>query len=118
MQIGTDYAPNARKQLSQAATAVQTVGIQTILYIFNVRCYIEHLSKIFVGMCNTKYCFPDNILTLTHRVTLSRDLWWNETKLKNGTAHNRHQCRKIAVLSCHIFLINSSIEKIYTTFIN
>jgi hypothetical protein len=31
--------------------------------------------------------------------------------LHNGTAHNRHQCRKTAVLSCHRFLINSGIEK-------
>ncbi len=29
----------------------------------------------------------------------------------NGTANIRHQCRKIAVLSCHRFLINSGVEK-------
>ncbi len=29
----------------------------------------------------------------------------------NGTAHIRHQCRKTAILSCHRFLINSSVEK-------
>jgi hypothetical protein len=29
----------------------------------------------------------------------------------NGTAHNRYQCRKTAVLSCHRFLINTGVEK-------
>jgi hypothetical protein len=28
-----------------------------------------------------------------------------------GRARIRHQCRKIAVLSCHRFLINSGVEK-------
>jgi hypothetical protein len=32
---------------------------------------------------------------------------------KNGTAHNRHQCRKTAVLCCHRLLINSGVEKMY-----
>jgi len=30
----------------------------------------------------------------------------------------RHQCRKTAVLSCHIFLINSGVGKNYKTFLN
>jgi hypothetical protein len=29
----------------------------------------------------------------------------------NGTPRIRRQCRKIAVLSCHLFLINSGVEK-------
>jgi hypothetical protein len=29
----------------------------------------------------------------------------------NGTVHIRHQCRKTAVLSCHIFLISSGVWK-------
>jgi hypothetical protein len=38
------------------------------------------------------------------------DFFPKETKF-NGTAHIRHQCRKIAVLSCHRCLINSGVEK-------
>ncbi len=37
--------------------------------------------------------------------------WRKRSTSYNGTAHNRHQCRKTAVLSCHIFLINSGVEK-------
>jgi hypothetical protein len=29
----------------------------------------------------------------------------------NRTAHIRHQCRKTPVLSCHIFLIDSGVER-------
>ncbi len=34
----------------------------------------------------------------------------------NGTACIRQQCRKTAVLSCHRCLINTGVEKKWTTF--
>jgi hypothetical protein len=42
-----------------------------------------------------------------------KSLKWNSTfkNVNSGTAHIRHQCRKIAVLSCHRFLISSGVEK-------
>jgi len=37
--------------------------------------------------------------------------------LDNGTAHIRHQCMKTTVFSCHRCLINTGVEKKWTTFI-
>jgi len=34
-----------------------------------------------------------------------------ELKIRNGTVHIRHQCRKTTVLSCHRCLINTGVEK-------
>ncbi len=39
---------------------------------------------------------------------------WTKIWLKNGfnrIAHIRHQCRKTTILSCHICLINTGVEK-------
>ncbi len=36
---------------------------------------------------------------------------------RNRTAHICHQCKKITVLSCHICLINTGIQKMYKNWI-
>jgi hypothetical protein len=40
-----------------------------------------------------------------------KNLYLGQPLWHNGTARNRHQCRKTAVLGCHRCLINSGVEK-------
>jgi len=62
--------------------------------------FITYLKMIVNTMISNSMVIYRDILTLAKVNTAL-----------NGTARNRHQCRKIAVLSCHRFLINSGVEK-------
>ncbi len=43
-----------------------------------------------------------------HQISLSKSKCWYSN---NRTAHNRHQCRKTIVSSCHRCLISTGVKK-------